>query len=313
MEPRVVGAILDRVATLWTPANDVEITLEANPTSVEADRFRGFATAGVNRFSLGLQALDDADLRALGRLHSAEEGLRAYETARATVPRVSFDLIYARQHQTPAAWEAELARALSLGPDHLSLYQLTIEPGTPFAARDARGRLPGLPDEDRAVAMWEITQTRTRKAGLRRYETSNHATSGAEARHNMIYWRGGDWLGVGPGAHGRLTFGGRRVGTVAPRMPHAWLKRSETGVSSLFEPIPRHETVEEYVLMGLRLADGISLARWRDLGGRPDLAPIEELVEEGLVDCDEDRLHTTERGALLLNRIALELLVAETA
>ena len=240
MRADVVAAILNRAADRWTLANDVEITLEANPGSVEADRFAGYAAAGVNRVSLGVQALNDDDLRRLGRIHSADEALRALDVARATFGRVSFDLIYARQDQTLPDWQAELARALAMGPDHLSLYQLTIEPGTAFYARHQAGGLRGLPDEDLGADLYALTQEMTAAAGLPAYEVSNHAGPGGESRHNLIYWRAGDWGGLGPGAHGRLTLGGSRWATEAPLAPGAWLRPSRpvAGVSMRAPPWP---------------------------------------------------------------------------
>ena len=227
MEPRVVGAVLDRVAARWRVSGQVEVTLEANPTSVEAARLAGYRTAGVNRVSLGVQALNDQDLRRLGRLHSAAEALTAVGVAREIFERVSFDLIYARQDQAVQDWEAELAQALALGPDHVSLYQLTIEDGTAFGDRHRRGRLPGLPDEDRAADLYDVTQSLTEAAGLPAYEVSNHARPGAEARHNLLYWESGDYAGIGPGAHGRLTLGGIRSATVAPRLARGMARRDQ--------------------------------------------------------------------------------------
>ena len=211
MAPATVAAILERIRRSWTVANDWEVTLEANPGSVEAGKFLGFRDAGVNRLSMGLQALNDADLKRLGRLHSVAEAERALDIARQHFERVSFDLIYARQDQTPEAWRAELGRALAMTADHLSLYQLTIEDGTAFGDRHARGKLRGLPDEDRSVALYDITQELCDAAGLPAYEVSNHAGSDAQSRHNLIYWRGGDYVGIGPGAHGRLSLGGTAV------------------------------------------------------------------------------------------------------
>ncbi|NNL17359.1 MAG: coproporphyrinogen III oxidase, partial [Boseongicola sp.] len=254
MAPETVDAILNEARAVWRPSNDMEITLEANPTSVEAGKFRAFRDAGVNRVSVGLQALRDHDLKALGRLHSAEEGRLAFDVARETFERVSFDLIYARQNQSLEAWRSELKEALSLAADHLSLYQLTVEPGTAFAERFARGGLRGLPDEDVSADMYALTQDLTGEAGLIGYETSNHAIPGAESRHNLIYWSNGDWVGIGPGAHGRLTLGGVRYATEAPKMPGAWLAavRNGTGQEGR-EALSSSEVREEAVMMGLRL------------------------------------------------------------
>jgi oxygen-independent coproporphyrinogen-3 oxidase len=222
MAPATVEALIEEADRLWGLAPGAEVTLEANPTSVEAGKFRAYAAAGVNRLSLGVQALDDADLRALGRMHTVAEALAAFETARAAFPRVSFDLIYARMGQAAAAWEAELARALAMAVDHLSLYQLTIEPGTRFGELYDLGRLK-VPGDDRAAGMYALTHEMTAAAGLPAYEVSNHARPGAESRHNLVYWRYGDYAGIGPGAHGRLTReDGRRVATVTERLPADW-------------------------------------------------------------------------------------------
>jgi putative oxygen-independent coproporphyrinogen III oxidase len=225
MEPATVAAILDAARAAWTCANDIEITLEANPTSIEASRFQAFRDAGINRVSVGIQALNDTDLKRLGRLHTAAEARVAFDVARSTFSRVSFDLIYARQEQTPDQWRRELREALDMAADHLSLYQLTIEPGTAFADRFAKGSLRGLPSEDAAADMFDITQEMCADVGLHAYEISNHARPGAESRHNLIYWRGGDWAGIGPGAHGRLTLNGRRWSTETELAPALWLER----------------------------------------------------------------------------------------
>ena len=226
MQPATVGGILDAIAQHWRVASDVEVTLEANPTSVEATRFRGYHAAGVNRVSLGVQALDDAALKQLGRLHSAREALEAVAIARAIFERYSFDLIYARPQQTPAGWAAELARAITEAAEHLSLYQLTIEQDTPFAALHAAGRL-GIPDEDCARALYDTTQEVCARAGLPAYEISNHARPGAECRHNLVYWHAHEYAGIGPGAHGRLEIDGERYATANEKRPEAWLRRVE--------------------------------------------------------------------------------------
>ena len=229
MQPATVQAILDTIAKHWSIAPDVEVTLEANPTSVEATRFRGYRSAGVNRVSLGVQALDDAALKELGRLHTAQEALDAVAVARAIFARYSFDLIYARPRQTPAAWGAELKRAIAEAAEHLSLYQLTIEQETPFFALRAAGKL-AVPDDDRARDLYDLTQSICADAGLPAYEISNHARPGAECRHNLVYWRGHEYAGVGPGAHGRLNIGGRRYATETEKRPEAWLDaRRSTG------------------------------------------------------------------------------------
>ncbi|MGY6409488.1 MAG: radical SAM family heme chaperone HemW [Alkalilacustris sp.] len=308
MEPEVVAAVLDAVRAGWPVANDWEVTLEANPSSVEAGRFAGYRDAGVSRVSMGVQALDDVSLRRLGRLHSAAEARAAFEVARRAFERVSFDLIYARQDQSVAAWRTELGAALEMAVDHLSLYQLTVEPGTAFWARQAAGGLRGLPDEDRAVEMYEVTQELCAAAGLPGYEVSNHARPGAESRHNLIYWRSGDWVGVGPGAHGRLTLAGGRVATEAVAAPGEWLRRVEAGVAVGEESfVSVEETAEEVLMMGLRLAEGVSVARLEGLGFRMESSVINELVEDGLLQAGE-RLVVTARGRLLLNRVLGALL-----
>jgi putative oxygen-independent coproporphyrinogen III oxidase len=311
MQPEVVGAILDAARAAWSFANDVEITLEANPTSVEADRFEAFREAGVNRVSMGIQALNDTDLRRLGRLHSVAEARDAFDIARRTFPRVSFDLIYARQEQSPEDWRAELGEALSMAADHLSLYQLTIEPGTAFGDRFAKGSLRGLPDEDAAAEMYEITQDMCAAEGLPAYEVSNHAQPGAESRHNLIYWRGGDWAGIGPGAHGRLTEGGRRWATETELAPISWLTRVEkdgSGETSRVEVAAR-EQAEEFLMMGLRLSEGVRLDRLRrihrDVIDEARLVTLEEL---GLLQRDEDVLKATDSGRIVLNAVLRELL-----
>ncbi|EYD73158.1 radical SAM family heme chaperone HemW [Limimaricola hongkongensis] len=310
MEPRIVGAILDRIGRNWRLRNYFEVTLEANPTSIEADRFTGYRQAGVNRVSMGMQALNDGDLRKLGRLHSVDEGLKAFDIARNAFDRVSFDLIYARQDQTPEDWRAELRQALDLCADHLSLYQLTVEDGTAFGDRLARGGLRGLPDEDRSAEMYEITQELTAAAGLPAYEISNHAVAGAESRHNLIYWRSGDWIGIGPGAHGRLEFEGRRYATEAPKAPGAWLSKVENGQGGELDRVDLDalEGFEERLMMGLRLREGVEVS----MEGCPDAAGfarrVDGLVELGLLRREQDRLVATEAGRPILNGILRELL-----
>lgn len=309
MAPEVVAGVLDAVRAAWPLANDVEITLEANPGSVEAGRFRAYRQAGVNRVSMGLQALNDADLRRLGRLHTVAEAEAAFAVARDCFERVSFDLIYARQDQTPADWAAELRRALAMAVDHLSLYQLTIEDGTAFGDRFAKGGLKGLPDEDRAADMFEITQAICGAAGMVGYEVSNHAREGAESRHNLIYWRSGDWVGIGPGAHGRLTLDGVRWATEAPRAPGAWLAAVEAGAAG---ELPRQalslgERASEFLVMGLRLSEGVDLVRYSALGGAIDPARLTGLVDLGMIRAKGDRLVVTPAGRLVLNAVIREL------
>ena len=312
MNPDLVAAILQKVRDTWTLANDIEITMEANPGSVEAGRFAGYRDAGVNRISIGMQALNDADLRRLGRMHSVAEGKAAYDIARATFDRVSFDLIYARQDQTHAAWRAELAEALAMDPTHLSLYQLTIEDGTVFGTRHSLGQLRGLPDEDVSSDMYLMTQEMCEAAGLPGYEVSNHAKAGQESRHNLIYWRMGDYVGIGPGAHGRLTLNKRRWATEAPKQPGAWLQMVEAGLAgeSPRTPSSREDHTMEYLLMSLRLAEGSDMARFKAISGY-DLpeAKMRDLETSGLVRRDAGQLKTTAEGRLLLNAILRDLLV----
>lgn len=305
MTPETVAGVLDAARAAWRFDNDVEITLEANPTSVEADRFRGFAAAGVNRVSLGIQALNDADLRRLGRLHDAAEARLAFELARAIFPRVSFDLIYARQDQDRAAWRQELGEALAMAADHLSLYQLTIEPGTAFGARHEAGRLAGLPDEDLAADLYEDTQTLCQAVGMPAYEVSNHARPGAESRHNLCYWRQGDWAAVGPGAHGRITTAGRRHATEAVAAPQSWLAQVEAQGSGekTREVLDREEQLAELLLMGLRISEGLSLRRLKALGFDAAGDRLAALVDAGTLELEGDRLRATARGRLVLNEV----------
>lgn len=309
MEPELVHAILDAVRNHWTIANDIEITLEANPTSVEAGRFRGYRAAGVNRVSLGVQALNDADLKRLGRLHSVAEARAALDLARDTFDRISFDLIYARQDQTLTDWRAELTQALTIAADHLSLYQLTIEPGTAFGDRFSRGRLGGLPTEDLSGDMYFVTQELCDAAGLPAYEISNHAKPGAESRHNLIYWRGGDYAGIGPGAHGRLTLNGARLATDTAKGPLDWLRQVETTGNGecLRDPLPLKDQAAEYLMMGLRLRDGVDLATLRGLGG-VNSNKIKWLEDIGMVETTHESLRTTAAGRPVLNAILTELL-----
>jgi oxygen-independent coproporphyrinogen-3 oxidase len=310
MQPTNVGAILDTIARHWTLAPDVEVTLEANPTSVEATRFRGYRAAGVNRVSLGVQALDDAALAALGRLHSAAEALAAVAIARAAFPRYSFDLIYARPEQTVAAWRDELARAIGEAGDHLSLYQLTIEPDTPFASLHAAGKLV-TPDDDTGRALYDATQEVCGKHGLPAYEISNHARPGGECRHNLVYWRYGEYAGIGPGAHGRLDVGGRRYATATEKNPEQWLALVEARGHGLVvdETLTRTEQSDELLLMGLRLAEGIELARYADVAGKPlDPERIADLVQGGLVETTPaGRLRVTAAGFPLLDAVVADL------
>jgi len=310
MQPATVGAILDAIAKHWTIASDVEVTLEANPTSVEATRFRGYRAAGVNRVSLGVQALDDAELKALGRLHSAQEALDAVAIARAAFERYSFDLIYARPGQTPRAWTAELKHAIAEAAEHLSLYQLTIEADTPFAALRAAGKL-AIPDEELARALYDTTQEVCSAAGLPAYEISNHARPGAECRHNLVYWRGHEYAGIGPGAHGRIVVAGERRATATERRPEAWLMRVEALGHGLVtdEALSHGEIADEFLLMGLRLAEGIDPARYARLAGRPlDERRIAILRDEGAVETTPDgRLRVTQAGFPVIDAVVADL------
>ncbi|PTM60113.1 anaerobic coproporphyrinogen III oxidase [Phreatobacter oligotrophus] len=310
MEPSTVGAVLEAISGLWPVTSDCEVTLEANPTSVEAERFRGFRAAGVNRVSLGVQALDDADLKSLGRTHSADEALRAVDVARRHFDRYSFDLIYARPGQTEAGWEAELRRAIAEAAEHLSLYQLTIEPGTMFEALHRAGKL-AMPDDEMGRVLYDLTQAICAEAGLPAYEISNHARPGAECRHNLIYWRSGDFVGAGPGAHGRLTLGNGRIATATEKHPETWLARVEEQGSGIVseEHLIQMETADEFLVMGLRLAEGIDLARYEALSGQPlDPERIAFLEGEGFVErLTGGRLKVTPAGFPVLNAVVADL------
>jgi oxygen-independent coproporphyrinogen-3 oxidase len=310
MAPETVAAILDRIRQHWPMANDPEITLEANPGSVEAGRFRAFAQAGITRVSMGIQALNDHDLRRLGRIHSVSEARQAYDIARENFTRVSFDLIYARQDQTLSDWTSELRDALSMAVDHLSLYQLTIESGTAFGDRYAAGRLRGLPEDDTAADMYEVTQDICEAAGLPAYEVSNHARPGAESRHNLIYWRYGDYIGVGPGAHGRLTRDGQKYATEALRAPGKWLDSVEHGqASETWDPLSSPDQAVEYLLMGLRITDGIDPDRVTLLAGKPlDVGAIDHLRSIGMIESHGHRLRATRAGRAVLNAVIRDLL-----
>ena len=286
MSPATVAAIIDRIAGLWTLDAHAEVTLEANPSSVEADRFRGYRAAGVNRVSLGVQSLRDEQLKRLGRLHSVADAKKALDIARATFERFTFDLIYARPGQSPVEWEVELGEALAMAGDHLSLYQLTIEPETPFAALHAAGKLV-IPDADAALALYDLTQELTAAAGLPAYEISNHARPGQESRHNLVYWRYGLYGGVGPGAHGRVSTSGQRHATVAEKNPERWAALVEAQGHGLVEltPLDRDEQADEMLLMGLRLAEGLDLDRLAAIGGvRPSDAAIDHLTALGMIE-----------------------------
>src|SRR6201996_9036429 len=310
MSGAAVGRILQKIAALWPMANDPEITLEANPASADAARFADYKAAGVNRVSLGVQALNDADLKKLGRLHDVAEAKAALKMAMNTFNRVSLDLIYARPDQTDAQWRAELKEALSFGTEHLSLYQLTIEPETPYALLHKNGQLQ-IPDDDLAAGLYETTQELTQAAGRPAYEISNHAAPGAESRHNLVYWRYGDYAGVGPGAHGRVALDGQRTATAAIRLPERWIDTvSKTG-HGFAEQVAVYDgdAAREHLLMNLRLREGLDLAayelRWNT---RPDAAKIAALADQGFLTLTDDVLVATPNGRLLLNRVIEELL-----
>ena len=310
MQPATVGTILDAIGNHWTMDPRAEVTLEANPTSVEATRFRGYRAAGINRVSLGVQALNDADLKALGRLHTAAEAMAAVDIAAGAFDRFSFDLIYARPGQTAAGWRAELGQAIDRAAEHLSLYQLTIEPDTIFERLHRAGKLT-IPDADQARALWEVTQEVTAARGLPGYEVSNHARPGAESRHNLIYWRYGEYAGVGPGAHGRIdTDGGRRAHSTE-RHPEMWLTVVETDGHGLVadEALSREEQGDEFLLMGLRLSEGIDPRRFARLAGRPlDGQRIATLIEDGMLDRRPDgRLRVTPEGFPVLDAVVADL------
>jgi putative oxygen-independent coproporphyrinogen III oxidase len=309
MAPATVGAILDGIAGLWAVDADAEITLEANPTSVEAGRFAGYRAAGVNRVSLGVQSLDDASLKALGRMHTSEETLAALAIAKCNFERVSFDLIYARQGQELRAWRDELTSALGHAQDHLSLYQLTIEPGTPFAALHAAGSLT-VPEGEKAEEFYLLTQELCDSAGLPSYEVSNHARPGAESRHNLLYWRGHDYAGVGPGAHSRITRDDGKHAIAIRKSPEAWLEAVAVvghGIEQ-DERLSPQDSADEYLLMGLRLAEGIDVTRLKAIDGRKlDDARLQQLEVQGLVKRTPGRLRATDAGRLVLDRLIVEL------
>ena len=312
MEARTVQAVIDAAQGAWRFRNDIEITLEANPTSVEAHRFADYAIAGVNRVSLGVQALNDGDLKRLGRLHSAAEALRAVGVAQTQFKRVSFDLIYARQDQTLDQWASELTQALAVGCSHMSVYQLTIEDGTAFGDLYKRGKLKGLPDSDLGADFYDLTQELCASKGFVRYETSNHALPGDECQHNLVYWRYGDYAGIGPGAHGRLTVNGQKYATEAIRMPTKWLARAgdATRQAETRTVLSPRDTALEYLLMGLRLAEGIDLRRLFAMDqGVLDMDAVCELEQDGLVQASSVNLRVMPAGQPLLDSI-LQRLVA---
>ncbi len=316
MKPETVAGIIDKIRSSWRTGNDVEITLEANPTSVEADKFKAFRQAGVNRVSLGIQALNEADLKFLGRTHDTAQARTAIETAAREFDRFSFDLIYARPNQSVDAWQAELKQALEMAVGHLSLYQLTIEQGTPFYIQHERGEFK-IPEQELAADLYDATQEILEAAGMPAYEVSNHARAGEESRHNQIYWRYGDYAGIGPGAHGRLTLGDAKQGTRAHRAPDIWLKQvSERGHGwHLPEPIDRKQRTLEALMMGLRLREGVPVARLsEEYAGDPfeviDRKKLQTLIDEGLMTDEKETLRTTPQGLKRLNGILAYLLRA---
>ncbi|WP_068084593.1 radical SAM family heme chaperone HemW [Polycladidibacter stylochi] len=311
MEPQTVAAVIDEIASLWNLPASAEISMEANPTSVEANRFAGYRSAGVNRLSVGIQALDDVELKRLGRQHSVAEAIQAVDVARNTFERISFDLIYARPEQTHAGWRTELNRALDLAADHLSMYQLTIEEGTMFHKLYAAGKLEML-DPDYAADMYDITQEVTSARGLPAYEISNHAAQGAQCQHNLVYWRYGDYVGVGPGAHGRITMpDGQKWATTTHRMPEEWLLNVENAGHSIEEQelLASVMQADEYLLMSLRLAEGIDVARYEALSGRSfNNKRLSNLQELGFIKwASNNRLKVTEKARPLLNAIITDL------
>lgn len=310
MDPETVAAILDRIRMSWPQANDLEVTLEANPGSVESGRFRAYSQAGVSRVSMGVQALNDADLKRLGRLHSVADAMRAFEIAKSVFDRVSFDLIYARQDQALDQWRVELGTALTLAVDHLSLYQLTIEEGTAFGDRYRIGKLRGLPDDDTAAQMYELTQEMCADAGFVPYEISNHARPGAESRHNSLYWRYGDYIGIGPGAHGRITKNSQRHATEAVRMPAAWLASVDAGSGDKERtPLTREDEATEFLLMGLRLQEGVDVDRYNCLSEIPlNSQSVARLEELGMIEQSGTRLKVTAKGRLVLNTVIANLM-----
>lgn len=310
MAPETVAAIIDAARRTWRGANDMEITLEANPGSVEAGRFSGYRNAGVNRVSLGVQALNDADLKRLGRIHTAAEARAAFDIARQAFDRVSFDLIYARQGQSLADWRAELAEAVSMAVDHLSLYQLTIEDGTAFGDRFKAGKLKDLPVEDLSADLYDVTQDICEARGFPAYEISNHARPGSESRHNLIYWRCGDYAGIGPGAHGRLTLNAQRYATETPLAPQAWLAAVDAGNGEHPRTIlSRDDQAKEYLMMCMRISEGLDIDRFTNLAGTPpNPRGLQDLTELGFIQSDQGVIRATPSGRPVLNAVIAALM-----
>ncbi|MEJ6707231.1 MAG: radical SAM family heme chaperone HemW [Amylibacter sp.] len=315
MLPETVDTILRAIASNWTLSPTAEITLEANPTSVEATRFEGFSDAGVNRISMGIQALNNVDLKALGRMHTIEEARQAFDIARKTFKNVSFDLIYARQNQSIADWRLELTQALDMAVDHLSLYQLTIEQGTRFGDLYDRNRLRGLPTDDVSADLYDVTQEICGAKGLNAYEISNHARKGAECQHNRIYWQYGDYAGIGPGAHGRLTIDGQRVATETPLLPEDWLATVQKNGSATrdAELIAPSDQAAEYVMMSLRLSEGTNLTRVNKISNnRVSQSAMTGLVDDGFLSFQNNTLTATPRGKMVLNAVLGKLLAQDS-
>ncbi|MBB5373953.1 radical SAM family heme chaperone HemW [Acidocella aromatica] len=314
MDPESVAALIAEAGQLFTLAPEAEITLEANPTSIEAGRFTAYRAAGVNRVSIGVQSFEEASLKFLGRQHSAEQAIKAIELGAKIFPRISFDLIYARPGQTEAAWRAELRQALTLAADHLSLYQLTIEEGTKFATLYGRGEF-ALPEEELAARLYEATAEEASRFGLLPYEISNYARPGAESRHNLAYWRYQDYVGIGPGAHGRVTLGGALLATSRHRAPEAWMdlvERQGHGTTTE-EAIAPEDRAREALLMGLRLAEGVLLPRFAARTGvafedAVDQAMLEACLEEGYLTLSADNITATEQGRHRLDALLPALL-----
>ena len=312
MEPETVAGIIKEIAKLWVLALDIEISLEANPTSVEAQKFSNFRKAGINRISMGIQSLRNDDLKALGRMHSVNEARKAFDIAKDNFERVSFDLIYARQDQSKVDWEIELKEASSMAVDHLSLYQLTIEDGTRFGDLYERGSLKGMPNDSLAADMYDITQEVTLQNDMPAYEISNHAIEGAESRHNLIYWRYGDYIGVGPGAHGRISENGNKIATTTIENPENWLRGVElNGTSTIDDEVINHiDQASEYLMMSLRLIEGVDMERYKKISGVAlDNKLIDKNIENGLIKVINNNLIATQRGRIILNTLIKDLLI----
>lgn len=305
MDPALVADIIETVGQTWVSANDIEVTLEANPSSVESARFMDFRHAGVNRVSIGVQALNDEDLQRLGRVHSVKEAISAIEIAQTHFDRSSFDLIYARQHQDLESWSGELKRAISMSAGHLSLYQLTVEQGTAFGDRYTAGKLKGLPDDDLSADLFEATQDICDAAGFSAYEVSNHARPGYESLHNLIYWRYGDYVGIGPGAHGRITVAAQKTATEATKAPGDWLHKIENGTCPETSTVlSKPEQAAEYLIMGLRIAQGVDLKRYEALAGEAlNASAVQQLSDLGFIIVEAGRVSTTRQGRPILNQI----------